>query len=298
MNWDLDFDRQRIDRADPNPWLALYLDRSLPIHDEAKRALLRGYNSRSRRYLLPILRPLARIGIILVKLIRMVLPRRWAWPKALHRTIYWGLKHFVRRDSNYLILRHFHIGTEILKFIADNTGVTIESTRPLRPKNLADLKDDAFLVHDLNIYNFILELNQTLQQQGREIEPPERLNFDAITDGEFDLDPGEQGRTNVIDLQTAIEAYVPMYSLLLTDHDFWRAANSLQLDETVALYVSQLVQDPLLIGVVNNRHPMVPFITLQSGFRLMLHGLDAEMLHAYLRQRKRQQEQQQQETES
>ncbi|WP_127557522.1 DUF6999 family protein [Saccharospirillum alexandrii] len=287
MNWDLDFEHQRIDPHDPNPWLALYLDQSLELHEPAKRALLRGYNSKSRRYLLPLVRPFARLSIIVVKLVRMVLPKHWAWPRALHRTIYWGLKHFVRRDSNYLILRHFHIGTEILRFIADNAGVAITTTDPLRPRTLADLKEDAFLVHDLNIYNFLLELNSTLKTEGRVLEPPERLNFDAITDGEFEMDPGKQGRFNVIDLQTAIESYVPMYSLMLTDHDFWRAANSLQLDETIAIYLSRLLNDPLPVGLVNNRHPMVPVITLHSGFRLMLHGLDAELMHAYLRQMKR-----------
>lgn len=171
MNWDLDFEHQRIDPHDPNPWLALYLDQSLELHEPAKRALLRGYNSKSRRYLLPLVRPFARLSIILVKLVRMVLPKHWAWPRALHRTIYWGLKHFVRRDSNYLILRHFHIGTEILRFIADNAGVTITTTDPLRPRTLADLKEDAFLVHDLNIYNFLLELNSTLKPRAGYLNP-------------------------------------------------------------------------------------------------------------------------------
>lgn len=287
MNWKTDFDQQRIDRADPNPWLALYLDQSLPIHDPAKRALLRGYNSRSRRLMLPLIRPVARLCIILVKLARMVVPGHWASTWALHQSIYWGLRLFVRRDSNYLILRHFHIGTELLRFIADNAGVNIESTVTLRPRTLEDLKDDTFLIHDLNIYNFLLELNSKLQAEGRSLRAPARLNYDAISDGEFDLDPGPDGPCNVIDLQTAIESYVPMYSLLLTDHDFWRAANSLQLDETIALYIATLIGDPLPVGLVSNRHPMVPLITLGSGFRLMLHGLDAELMHAYLRESKR-----------
>src|ERR1700754_1312814 len=42
------------DRRDPAPWLALMLDRSLPLADEAKAALIRDQQSRSRQFLLPL----------------------------------------------------------------------------------------------------------------------------------------------------------------------------------------------------------------------------------------------------
>lgn len=284
MSWKSDFETENVDRRDPNPWLALYLDRSLPIHEPAKKALLAGNNTWSRRLLLPLVRPLARLSIVLVQLLRIVIPERWNSSRLLHKTIYWGLKYFVRRDANYLILRHFHIGTELLRFIAGNIdGIRIESTQPLRPRNLEDLLQDTFLIHDLNIYNFVAELNQQLRNQGREIIAAEKLNLDAITDAEFDLDPGRDHITNVIDLQTAIEMYTPLYALFLSDHDFWRASNSLQLDETISIYIGKLLDDGAAMSLVSNRHPMVPHSTLQAGFRLMLHGLDAELLHGYLR---------------
>ena len=78
-----------------------------------------------------------------------------------------------------------------------------------------------------------------------------------------------------------------MYQLLLTDSDFWRACNSLQLDETIALYATTLIGDHRFLGLVNNRHPIVPESTLGAGHRLMLHALAAECLHAYLVKQKR-----------
>ena len=36
------FDPARFDPKDPDPWMALYLDHSLPIDDGAKRDLLLG----------------------------------------------------------------------------------------------------------------------------------------------------------------------------------------------------------------------------------------------------------------
>ena len=52
-----EFDPASFDREDPDPWLALWLDTSLPIDDDAKAALLKGHDSYSRRFLLPFLRP-------------------------------------------------------------------------------------------------------------------------------------------------------------------------------------------------------------------------------------------------
>jgi len=40
---------------------------------------------------------------------------------------------------------------------------------------------------------------------------------------------------------------------------------------------------------VKNGHPMVPLSTLQAGYRLMMHGLDCEGLHGWLRMLKRRQ---------
>jgi hypothetical protein len=286
MAKDFGFKQREHNKHDPDPWLALYLDKSLPMSESAKAALLKGNGSFSRRIMLPIFRPLARLSIILVQLIRMVLPSRIQSSKLLHRTIYWGLKYFVSPEANYLILRHFNIGTEMLQFIGANTGVDINTTTPLKPKSLEDLLDDTFLIHDLNIYNFIIELNTKLQAQGRDIEPPAAYDFSMLSNEPIDFESLPNKWHNFIDIQTAIELYTPMYGLCLSDHDFWRASNSLQLDETIAIYVSKLMDTPLPLSLVSNRHPTVPIITLAAGYRLMLHGLDAENLYGFLQQQK------------
>jgi hypothetical protein len=155
---------------------------------------------------------------------------------------------------------------------------------------LEDVLDDLFLKHDLNLFNFVIELNRQLREKGCEIEPPPQINFDCVTDGPFPLAEFPRRWTNVIDVQTAIELYTPLYQLFLTDNDFWRAANSLQLDETVGVYVARILNNAQYLGLINNKHPMVPLSTLMAGFRLMLHGLAAETLHATLREFKRKQQ--------
>jgi hypothetical protein len=284
------YEKAPYNPEDPNPWLALYLDMSLPLSDEVKAALLKNSGSKSRQFLLPLIRPFAKLTLITFQVLKTVIPNRFTSSRILHRMIYRGLRTFVRPDANYLILRHFHIGSEILQFVATNVpGVEIP-LNPLRPRNLADLVDDVFLKHDLNIYNFLIRLNREMKAKGTQLSKQDNLNFDCITDGPFQIDEDRlpRGWLNFLDLESAIEIYTPLYQLFLTDSDFWRACNSLQLDETVALYTSKLIGDASYVGLVNNKHPLIPLSTLQAGYHLLLHGLAAECLHATLVQLKRQ----------
>jgi hypothetical protein len=68
----------------------------------------------------------------------------------------------------------------------------------------------------------------------------------------------------------------------LTSNDFIRASNSLQLDETIAIYISKILGTPGHLGLINNKHPMVPVTTYSAAYRLVLHGLAAETLHEIL----------------
>ena len=277
------FDVAHYDPADPDPWLALYLDQSLPIAPEAKTALLKGNRSWSRRWMFPVVRPAVFAFFILVKIARGISPHRPNLNGALHRLIHWGLKTFCTPEANSLILRHFHIGTELLAFIKANAGPVEVETVPLRPRTLKDLEDNVFLQHDLNVFNFIIQLNASLRAQGRDLVPVDRPDFSMISDAPFELAPLPRGRLNFADVQTAIEVYTPLYALLLPRADFIRAAQSLQLDETVAIYIGKILGTDYHMSFVKNGHPLVPLSTLQAGHRLMMHGLDCEAFHGWLR---------------
>jgi hypothetical protein len=274
------------DPRDPDPGLALLLDRSLPLAADAKAALVRDQKSRSRQFLLPIVRPFARAMIVVAQLIHTISPRWPHAPRFLHRSIAFGMRHFLTPDANRLILRHFHLGAQILRFISDNATPGFHpELAPMRPRRIADVANNLFLDHDLNIFNFLIELNREMERRGARLERVANVDFSAILD-DVELDPLPAGRFNVIDLQTAIEIYTPAYALLLSDRDFWRASNSLQLDETIGLYAARLTGEEKHLAMINNRHPLVPFSTLRAGFRLMLHGLSTEMLHGFLRELK------------
>jgi hypothetical protein len=285
-----DFSSLEYDRADPDPWLALYLDQSIPIDDAAKRAILTTQQSRSRQFLLPIVRPFARLAIVIIQLFKTVIPDRFTSSRLLHRILVWTLNTWVSPEANTLILRHFHLGSQILAFIAANVCGADVPLSPLEPVTLDELRDDVFLRHDVNLYNFIIELNKQLRQRGLRIEHQPIPDLSAIAEPPpFEMFPRRW--TNFIDLQTALEIFTPLYQLLLKDGEFWRASMSLQLDECVAVYATSILGDRSLLALVNNRHPLVPMSTLRAGFRLMLHGLATESLHAILLQQKNAQRQ-------
>ena len=281
------FDPATYDPRDPDPWLALSLDRSLPIDEDAKAALLRGNASWSRDWAFNVVRGPIFLFFLIVKLLRAISPH---WPNlngTLHKLIHWGLRNFASRDANFLIMRHFHIGTEILAFIKANAGVAGIETVALRPRVLKDLENNVFLQHDLNVYNFIIQLNIGLRAQNRDLTPVAKPDFSMISDGPFDIELKDGSWLNFADVQTAIEAYTPLYALFLPRADFIRASNSLQLDETVAIYLAKILGTDYHLSFVENHHPMVQLSTLQAGYRLMMHGLDCEALHGWLRTMKR-----------
>lgn len=277
------FDPAGYDPRDPDPWMALYLDQSLPIDDGAKRALLMGARSWSRRWMFPVSRPLVFLFFGVVKVLRAISPRFPNLNGLLHRTIHHGLRIFGTPETNTLILRHFHIGTELLAFMRINAGAADISSHPLRPTTLKQIEDNLFLQHDLNVFNFIIELNTRLRAEGREIMPPDVVDFSMISDAFAPFERFPTGPLNFVDVQTAVEFYTPLYALMLPRRDFVRAAHSLQLDETVAIYIARILGTDYHLSFIKNGHPMVALSTLQAGYRLMMHGLDCEALHGWLR---------------
>ena len=277
-----DFLTQAHDERDPSPWLALYLDQSTPLPDNVKAAWLADSSSGSRQYLLPFLRPIARLAIILIQVVKLFVPRNWSHSMLLHRLLAWGLKRFVSPEANWLILRHFHLGSQVLAFIGGNSPVPV-ATQPLAPADIDALRDEMFLKHDLNLFNFVIRLNRALRDRGVALCKAEKVDFSMIREPGLRLEDMPRGRLNFLDLQSAIELFTPLYQLMLTDNDFWRAANSLQLDETVGIYTATILAAPEHLILVNNKHPLVPLSTLRAGHRLVIHGLSTEMLHSLLR---------------
>ena len=116
--YDNKLDLETHDPRDPNPWLAMYLDNSIPINENTKRALMRDNNSRSVIFLLPVIQVWSKLTMFFLHIFKFFFPNLINSSKFLHHILAWGLKNFVSPDANLLIFRHFHVGSEIMGFIA------------------------------------------------------------------------------------------------------------------------------------------------------------------------------------
>lgn len=274
--------REFYDRKDPSPWLALEADHGLPMSAEAKRAWVKDSSTWSRQFFLPIVKIPLRIIMAVIQLYKVVFPKSFTSSKLLHKIIVWGLKTFVTPEGNYLFVRHFHLGSQVLDFLSQNIkGVNIK-TNPLHPKTLDEFKEDLVLIHDINLYNFVIDLNLELEEKGLEIAAKEKLDFSMLQKPDIKISDFPDTRLNVIDVQTAIEVILPVFQLLLTDREFWRSTQSLQLDETMGIYFAKLLKMESRLFLVNNKHPLVPVATHEAGHRLALHSLSTEVLHEVL----------------
>ena len=229
-------------------------------------------------------RPLVFLFFCMVKVLRVISPKYPNLNGLLHKTIHWGLRTFVTPEGNRVILRHFHVGSELTAFVRENAGVGDKVTKwPLTPTRLKDIEPDLFLQHDLNIFNFVIEMNAALRAEGRELMPPERIDFSMISDEFPPFEEFPRKWHNFVDVQTAVEFYTPIYALMLPRDDFVRASSSLQLDEVMAIYIARILGTSYHMAFVKNGHPLVALSTLQAGYRLMMHGLDSEAMHGWLR---------------
>ena len=111
----------------------------------------------------------------------------------------------------------------------------------------------------------------------------EGIDFRPLSDPPIRIEDQPNRWHNFIDVQTAIEFYTPLYLLFLPRRDLVRASNSLQLDEVIGVYIAKILGTDYHLNFVNNHHPMIPLTTLEAGYRLMMHGQDAEAMHGYLR---------------
>lgn len=274
--------REEFNREDPDAWLALKADSTIPMGGDAKEAWLKDSQRWSRQFLLPVFYPFLKLLMGMIQLYKVVFPNFLTSSPLLHRLIVRGLKIFVTPEGNYLLARHFHLGSQVLDFLRDNIDGVEITTNPLYPKTLDDFKEDLILIHDINLYNFVIDLNIELEEKGIDIKPVEKPNFESIHEPPISVADFPNGPLNFIDIQTAIEFILPLFQLLLTDRQFWRSTQSLQLDETIGLYFAKLMNLHSRLFLVNNRHPMVPVSTGEAGHRLALHALSTEVLHAML----------------
>lgn len=275
-------------RLDPNTWEILYLDQAIPLDPVAKAYMLRDLQNWTRNYLLIPIQLFANILLATVMVVKRLLPFQFHAYRFMHQVAAFFLNTFVTPEASYLIVRHMCIGSNIVNFLIDNgPDPTIEKST-LFPRTVNDLADNAFLQHDLNLYNFVYDHNLAAQANPHWIERVRirGLNYDSIRPFQVGVDVTQRGMLQILDLESAIELFKVFYSVCLTSEEFFRAVVSLQFDENFAIYVSALTGDSSWNHVITNRHPLAPNSPFNAARDLLLHGIISEALYCYLESRK------------
>jgi hypothetical protein len=173
-----------------------------------------------------------------IVVIKRILPFQFSSHRLLDRLGIWFMSRLVSVEGGELLLRHFVIETNVLAFIARNSGLD-EPT--LRPGTLANLDDNAVIVHDMNLYEVLAGLgNRPLTPSESRTSP---LDFSML-----ELEPIEVGgrqRWLRLDLETGLCLMNMAFALLTTSDEYRKAVHSLQLDESVLSCLAELTGDEI-----------------------------------------------------
>ncbi|EKQ71186.1 hypothetical protein OsccyDRAFT_0037 [Leptolyngbyaceae cyanobacterium JSC-12] len=272
------------DRRDPNAWDALYLDQAIPVDPVAKAYMIRDLQNWTRKFLLLPIRAIANVLLAVILVVKRLLPFQFSHYKLMHRMAVWFLNHFVTPEACYLIVRHICLGSNIVNFLIDNGPDPAIEKSKLYPRTVHDLAENAFLEHDLILYNFVLDYNEAQRNNPNWVQQVRKqgLNFTSIQPIDIHIDVSQRGWLQVLDLESAIELFKIIYSFWLTCDEFERAVLSLEFDENFGCYVSAITGDYNWNHVITNRHPLAPESPFEAARNLLLHGIITEYLHRYL----------------
>lgn len=223
-----------LESKGPGIWDALRGDPTFQFDRRALGLLERDQRRWSYRFLRPPARVISRVIVSLTTLVKRLLPFEFASHDLLDRLGIWFLSRCVSEEGGELLLRHFVLETNILAFIARNTG----GNEPmLRPETLNDLENNAVIVHDINLYEVLAGIDDIVRPEER----TEPIDYSMLTVGPILV--GDQTRFMKLDLETGLCFMNIMFCLLTTSDEYRKAVHSLQLDESVLACVAELTGD-------------------------------------------------------
>ena len=276
-------------RRDPSVWDVLFCDRSIPVDLVAKAYMLRDLQNWTRNYLLIPIKVIANVLLALIMIVKRLLPFQFSAYTLMHKSAAFFLNNFVSPEACYLIVRHICVGSNIVNFLIDNGPDPQIEKSQLYPRTVSDLAENAFLEHDLILYNFVWDYNQAMLTNPNWLQNVKKrgINYDSIQPVEVEIDFDKGRWLRILDLESAIELFKVFYSLCLTSDEFARAVLSLQLDENFGVYVSEITGNCDWNHVIINRHPLAPNSPFNAARDLFLHGIISEYLYRYLELQKK-----------
>jgi hypothetical protein len=213
-----------------------------PLPVAWRKAQWRDHQRPSRRYLLPLIKPLSVALIWGVKLIKRVWPWRLGSERLLNRLSVWFVPRCLSPEAQEMLLRHLAIENALVQFVARNCGAPAVLAPYLRPAKGQDLGDtqgmNTTLMHDTIILNFFADLGHALPQ-GPQPPPRDDLVFSDLGLPRFEF------TSNRINLDAVSAIYlVSLFLVILFDENTLESSvQSLYLDDSLMSCLAQLTGD-------------------------------------------------------
>lgn len=261
----------------PTVWMAVLADPTVPFDRDALALVLADQRRWSRRWLYPVVRPLSRLAVGLIRVAKRLPPFDFAAHSTMDRLCVWFLRRFVSPAADALLIRHFVVETNLLNFVVRNAAPPGVEEVTLRPTTLAGLGNRAVIEHDLNVYEVLIGLGVA----GGPVAPP-ALDYDMLTVPPIDPSAGTR-RLLRLDIQTALCLMNIPFALCLTGEEYQRAVHSLRLDESLLAILADLTGDQTFL----RWRPGTNVVRVDSGMdvpqAVYEHAIACEYAHGYLR---------------
>lgn len=273
------------DRSNPTIWQALRSDPTMSIDEEVRAVLVRDQQRWTRRYIRPTARILSRLMVAIIIMVKRVLPFQFKSHKTIDSLCIWFLRHFVSEEAGWLLIRHFNTETNLINFVARNCGDGAQEV-DLAPTKLGDLNNSAVILHDLNMYNLVIDLGESASFHALEagVAVPRmlsELDYSMLQCPPIDPEP-QYRRWLRLDLETALCLMNIAFCFFTTEDEYERAINSLQLDESLMAILAGLTGD-VVFRTWRPIHPMVMLSVARDVPReLYWHAVIDEYAHGRL----------------
>lgn len=261
-------------RSDPSLWDAVHADPAVPLDRALVRLITDDQRRPSRRWLYPIARPLSRLLVGVISIVKRVLPFRWMPLTTMDVLCVWFLRRFVAPDAVELLIRHFVVETNIVNFLIRNTPASMDPVT-LRPVTLSGLGDHAVVEHDVNVYDVFIALD------GARVTAADPPDFRQLDVPPIDAERGRL-RPMRLDIQTALCLMNIPFSIALTLEEYRRAVHSMRFDDSFLELLAVVCDDDTF------RHWKTGMLSLRMDSNVDVpqtvynHALVCEYAHARL----------------
>ena len=259
---------------------AISVDDTLPLDEETMALWMNDMQTPLRGAVLPALRLFFSLVLFSTYFLKRLLPFQFRAHTLLQWLICWFMKYFVRPEANVLILRHYGTESNVLNFLIDNSGRDDLTPVDLYPMMIRDMMDASFVDHDQELFRAIRDLGPVDDKPWP--IPRDQLNWTNWRPVGVDYNLEHRKFTQILDFETSHVLFMTLFCFLLTADEYEAAINGFQLDQSIAIRIAKMLDEPTWVEMAYNKFPLYMVSPWNLTQRFFLHGLFTEYMYAAL----------------